>query len=78
MTESKYPYIASTISSGGLEEAMIKEKQEHTRRLSYRWIVLDAIFSVIFLITICLCVFCFNLIYYENDGIIAVYTLLSV
>ena len=50
-----------------LENMLIDEEHKHARKMSYRWLVFNAIFQAACLLLICLTIFLFPLIDYTND-----------
>lgn len=50
-----------------LENLLIDEEHKHARKMSYRWLVFNAIFQAACLLLICLTIFLFPLIDYTND-----------
>ena len=48
------------------ENMLIDEKHKHSRMMSYRWLVSNAIFQASCLLAICLTVFLFPLLQYDN------------
>lgn len=47
---------------------LIDEKHKHLRMMSYRWLISNAIFQAVCLVLICLTIFLFHLIIYEDDS----------